>query len=225
MEFKTNLKSLIFRYKYRKKKCTIKLGAKINRQTKLEEYSTIHSKCNVLNSEIGMGTYIGWNSNFANCKIGRFCSIGPYTEVIYGTHPTKEFVSTHPAFFSTRRQAGFTFVSKNEYDEFRVADNQLNKSVVIGNDVWIGYGVKILEGVTIGDGAIIGAGAVVTSNINPYAICVGVPAKEVKKRFEENHIKFLLDFEWWNKDISWIEKNSGEFKSIDIFYNKFKEKI
>jgi acetyltransferase-like isoleucine patch superfamily enzyme len=56
------------------------------------------------------------------------------------------------------------------------------KGIVIGNDVWIGAGAKILDGITIGDGAVIGAGAVVRTDISPYSIAVGVPAKEVSKR-------------------------------------------
>lgn len=49
--------------------------------------------------------------------------------------------------------------------------------VKIGNDVWIGAGVKILGGVTLGNGCVIGAGAVVTTDVPPYAIAMGVPAK------------------------------------------------
>ena len=34
-------------------------------------------------------------------------------------------------------------------------------------------------GVTIGDHAVVGAGAVVTSDVEPYAIVAGVPAKRI----------------------------------------------
>jgi len=56
------------------------------------------------------------------------------------------------------------------------------KPVVIEDDTWIGTRVIILPGVTIGRGAIIGAGAVVTKNVSEYAIAVGNPAREIKKR-------------------------------------------
>jgi acetyltransferase-like isoleucine patch superfamily enzyme len=56
------------------------------------------------------------------------------------------------------------------------------KGIKIGSDVWIGAGVKVLDGVNIGNGSVIGAGAVVTSEIPPYSIAVGVPAKVVSKR-------------------------------------------
>ncbi len=62
---------------------------------------------------------------------------------------------------------------------------QSKKGVRIGSDVWIGVNAVILEGVEIGDGAIIGAGSVVNSNVAPYSIAAGVPAKFRKWRFPE----------------------------------------
>lgn len=54
--------------------------------------------------------------------------------------------------------------------------------VVIGDDVWIGHGAAVLKGVTIGEGAIVAAGAVVTSDVAPYEIVGGVPARTIGKR-------------------------------------------
>lgn len=54
--------------------------------------------------------------------------------------------------------------------------------VVIGDDVWIGARAIILPGVSIGDGAIIGAGALVRSDVPPFAIAVGVPARVIGQR-------------------------------------------
>lgn len=54
--------------------------------------------------------------------------------------------------------------------------------IIIEDDVWIGSRVIILPGVRIGKGAIIGAGAVVTSDVEPYSIVGGVPAKILKRR-------------------------------------------
>jgi acetyltransferase-like isoleucine patch superfamily enzyme len=52
--------------------------------------------------------------------------------------------------------------------------------VVIKDGAHIGIGAIILPGVTIGEGAVIGAGAVVNTDIPPYTIAVGVPAKVIK---------------------------------------------
>ena len=56
------------------------------------------------------------------------------------------------------------------------------EQVIIEDDVWIGAGAKILSGITIGQGTIIGANAVVTSDIPPYSIVGGVPARLIKQR-------------------------------------------
>mgnify|MGYP000595489424 CR=1 FL=1 len=58
----------------------------------------------------------------------------------------------------------------------------------IGHDVLVGHGVTILRGVKIGNGAIVGAGAVVTTDVPPYAIVGGVPAKLIRFRFDSDGI-------------------------------------
>jgi acetyltransferase-like isoleucine patch superfamily enzyme len=60
----------------------------------------------------------------------------------------------------------------------------LNQSVVIEDDVWIGLGAIILSGVRIGKGSIIASGAVVASDVEPYSIYGGVPAKKIGNRFD-----------------------------------------
>jgi acetyltransferase-like isoleucine patch superfamily enzyme len=47
---------------------------------------------------------------------------------------------------------------------------------------WIGVRALVLPGVRVGEGAIVGAGAVVTSDVEPYAIVAGVPARKVRER-------------------------------------------
>jgi len=53
--------------------------------------------------------------------------------------------------------------------------------IAIGNNVWIGFDSVVLPGVSIGDGAIVGARSVVTSDVPPYAIVVGNPARVVRQ--------------------------------------------
>ena len=57
--------------------------------------------------------------------------------------------------------------------------------VIIGNHVWIAYRALILPGVNIGDGAVVGAGAVVASDVDPYTIVGGVPARPIGVRTKE----------------------------------------
>lgn len=54
--------------------------------------------------------------------------------------------------------------------------------IYIGNDVWICSNVVLTANIEIGDGAIVAAGAVVTSDVPPFAIYGGVPAKLIKYR-------------------------------------------
>ena len=56
--------------------------------------------------------------------------------------------------------------------------------IVIEDDVWLAANVVVVDGVTIGKGSIIGAGAVVTTDIPPYSIAVGTPARRIRDRRE-----------------------------------------
>jgi acetyltransferase-like isoleucine patch superfamily enzyme len=69
--------------------------------------------------------------------------------------------------------------------------------VRIGNDVWVGREALILSGVTIGDGAVVGARAVVAGDVRPYAVVVGNPAREVRRRFDDATVEALLRVRWW----------------------------
>lgn len=87
---------------------------------------------------------------------------------------------------------------------------------VIGNDVWIGYESVIMPGVCIGDGAIVAAKSVVVSDIAPYTIVGGNPAKLVKQRFSHDVIDALLEISWWNWDIEKISRNLEKIVSADV---------
>jgi virginiamycin A acetyltransferase len=87
-------------------------------------------------------------------------------------------------------------------------DNKGN--IVIGNDVWIGYEAVIMQGVSIGDGAIIGTRAVVTKDIPPYTIVGGVPAKEIRKRFEPDTIEVLQQIHWWDWSREKIQRHLSD---------------
>ena len=77
---------------------------------------------------------------------------------------------------------------------------------VVGNDVWLGYQSLIMPGVTIGDGAIIGSRSVVTKDVPPYTVVAGTPAKEVRKRYDEDTIAALLEVKWWDLPDEEVEK-------------------
>lgn len=54
----------------------------------------------------------------------------------------------------------------------------------IEDDVWIGSRTIVMVGVTIGRGSIIAAGSVVTKDVPPYSIVAGVPARTIRRRFD-----------------------------------------
>ena len=87
---------------------------------------------------------------------------------------------------------------------------------VVGNDVWIGYESVIMPGIKIGDGAIIAAKSVVVSDVPPYTIVGGNPAKVIRKRFNDDIIKILLELAWWNWDIEKISQNLEKIVAADI---------
>lgn len=184
--------------------------------------NVISNNASVENVEMGFGSYIGTASNIHHAVIGKYTCIGSNVRIIVGQHPIDRFVSIHPAFYSTKKQAGFTFVKEQKYQEIRYADDS-GAYVVIGNDVWIGSDVKIIGGVKIGNGAVVAAGAVVTKDVPDYAIVGGVPAHIIKYRYKENQISSLMRIKWWDKDINWIQKNAHLFESIDVFLEEVKE--
>lgn len=188
--------------------------SRFNEKTVFEGNNVIGKGAIVSNSFVGRNSYIGSDTNLANCRIGRFCSISTGITVAADTHPSSVFVSTSPSFFSTLKQNGQSFVKQNKFEEhLQVGDF----NIIIGNDVWIGTNVIIKGAVTIGDGAIVAMGAIVTKDVPPYSIVGGVPAKVIKYRFEEGQIKKLMDIQWWNKPDEWIEQHAPLFENIDSF--------
>ena len=123
--------------------------------------------------------------------IGKFCSVACGAKFIFTSANHKlSSLSTYP--FPL-------FFEEWGLDKRNVTDAWDNKGdIVLGNDVWVGYEAVILSGVTVGDGAIIGARAVVTKDVPPYTIVGGVPAKPIRKRYDDDTINTLLSLKWWD---------------------------
>ncbi|CCH66804.1 hypothetical protein RINTHH_6490 [Richelia intracellularis HH01] len=113
------------------------------------------------NIHIGQETFIGPNvciGGPGDIKIGERCLIAAHTGIIANNH---------------------------KFDNLSIAikdQGVTRKGIVIEDDCWLGHGVTVLDGVTIGRGSIIGAGAVVTKSVPAFSIAVGVPAKVIKSR-------------------------------------------
>ncbi len=194
----------------------IQHNARVHLSSKFEGYNKI-SDNTLFKGEIGLCSYIGQNSIVVG-KIGRFCSIARNVLFLESRHPTKEFVSTHPAFYSLGKQCGITFTCEQVFDEKPVLDGS-KYAFEVGNDVFIGACAVLLGPIRIGDGAIIAANSTVTHDVEPYSVVAGSPAKEIRKRFSEEDISFLLRTKWWDNDIEWFEKNADALLSLEKLKN------
>jgi acetyltransferase-like isoleucine patch superfamily enzyme len=169
----------------------------------------IHKSANIGHLTIDRYSYVSQNvvlNGKYPIKIGAFCSVAANVYCwTYESHHT-----TYPTTFPLHVVLG---MHVNYSDCVEKPDG-----VIIGNDVWIGEGARIMPGVKIADGCVIGARAVVTKDCEAYGIYVGVPAKQVEKRFPENMIEQLLKIQWWKWPIEKIRQNATFF-SIDL--NRF----
>lgn len=147
--------------------------------------------------------------NHERLVIGKFCSIACGAKFLFNSaNHTLDSLSTYtfPIFFE---EWGLPVE-----DIPRAWDNK--GDIVIGNDVWIGYEAIVMAGVTIGDGAIIGTRAVVTKDVPPYTIVGGVPAKPIRKRFDNETIKRLLALKWWDWPVEKIHRNLENIQSGNL---------
>lgn len=129
--------------------------------------------------------------NHDRLLIGKFCSIACGAKFLFtsGNHTMRSLSNyTFPIFFDE-----WNLDAKNICSAW---DNK--GDIVLGNDVWVGYEAVIMSGVTIGNGAIIGTRAVVTKDVPPYTIVGGVPAKPIRKRFDDKTIRALENLRWWD---------------------------
>ncbi|KAF2332507.1 CatB-related O-acetyltransferase [Flavobacterium daemonense] len=176
--------------------------------SEISKEAKIYSPCSINKISVGRGTYISMNSSISYTKIGKFCSIGPNLICGWGIHPLQG-ISTSPVFYSSQKQAEFSFSSKTKIDE--------RKEIIIGNDVFIGANVTILDGVTIGNGAVIGAGAVVNKDIPPYAIAVGCPIQVIKFRFPKETIEKLMVTKWWDYNDEKLKEVEKKIFEVEKF--------
>jgi virginiamycin A acetyltransferase len=153
------------------------------------------SLVSVGNASYGTINVINHSVNY-KLSIGHYCSIGPdVLFVVCGDH-RMDTVSTYPFMV---RYLGEKYEATSKGD------------IIVGDDVWIGTRVTILSGVKIGQGAVICAGAIVNRDVPPYAIVGGTPAKVIRKRFDEDKIKKLLQIDYSNLTPETIKSNKDIF--------------
>ncbi|HXX74280.1 MAG TPA: acyltransferase [Nitrospiraceae bacterium] len=105
-------------------------------------------------------------------SIGRFCSLSLNVFISSGTH----CFDLYPEMFM--KDQDLIWVSRPELVM------RYSKGIRIEDDCWLGINSVILPGTTIGKGAIVGANSVVSSDVPPYTVVAGAPARVIKRRLE-----------------------------------------
>lgn len=136
-------------------------------------------------------------------SIGSFCSIGIDQRLVQNGHNVN-YVSTYGVFLDYKKDMP-----------------DADRSIRIGNDVWIGAHSIIRSGVTIGDGAVIGAGSVITKDIAPYTVVVG-GNRVIKQRFSDSVVEDLLSMKWWEWNDDKIFESMQYWGNIDEFIKRYK---
>ena len=135
--------------------------------------------------------------------IGKFCALARGTKFIMnGANHKLSGLSTYP--FQ---------IFGNGWERVMPQPGELpyKGETIVGNDVWIGYDALIMPGVTIGNGAIVSSRSVVVSDVAPYTVVGGNPAKPIKERFPADVVARLQAIAWWD----WpIENINGKLEAI-----------
>ncbi|HEX2223029.1 MAG TPA: Vat family streptogramin A O-acetyltransferase [Thermoanaerobaculia bacterium] len=140
--------------------------------------------------------------------IGKFCAIARGVKFIMnGANHKISGISTYP--FQ---------IFGNGWERVMPGPGDLpdKGDTVIGNDVWIGYDALIMPGVRIGDGAIVASRSVVVSDLPPYSVAGGNPAKVLRRRFDDAVIEDLLRIAWWDWDADKITRNLERIVAGDV---------
>ena len=126
-------------------------------------------------SHILSNTTIGENCSFGqNCVVGPKVTMGNGVKVqnnvsVYEGVEVEDDVFLGPSMVFTNVINPRAFIQRK--DEF--------KKTLLKKGCSIGANATVVCGVTIGEYALIGSGAVVNRDVKPYALMVGVPAKQI----------------------------------------------
>jgi acetyltransferase-like isoleucine patch superfamily enzyme len=190
-----------------------KLRMRAVKRCSISKKSKICSGTQIVDSEMGKYSDIGYDCVIVNTSIGSFVSIGALCR-IGGAGHTVDWVSTSPVFNGN---------SDHLKKKFSLFPFEYSIRTTIGNDVWIGDCVMIKSGVVVGDGAVIGMGSVVTKNIPPYEVWAGNPARCIRARFDLETANRLLKTKWWDLSDEAIGEKAKYIKSPKDFIESFEQ--
>ena len=188
-----------------------KLHLRAITNSNLHKTTIVYAGSNLVNVKAGRYCDIGYDNTLINVDMGSFCAFGK--NVIVGGAPhTMDWISISTVFNANKDDLKKKF-SKHKF--------QFDTVTIIGNDVWIGDNALLKTGVSVGDGAVIGMGSVVTRDVPSYEIWAGNPAKCIRKRFNDNEIKELLDMKWWEWEDDKILRYAPYFNNVPELIKKY----
>lgn len=140
--------------------------------------------------------------------LGKYCALARNVKFIMnGANHAMNGISTYPFYIFGN---GWEVATPGPDDLSYKGDT------IVGNDVWLGYDALVMPGVRIGDGAIVAARSVVTSDVAPYSIVGGNPARVIRMRFAAETIKELLDIQWWHWNVEKVTRNLRHIVAADV---------
>jgi len=183
------------------------------RDSHIGSWTELGRNTHIFDSTFGDYSYTAGDVSIVHADIGKYCSIASHVRINPGNHPMWRVTQHHMTY---RRKQYDMGEDGTEVFEWRKSNH-----VMVGHDVWIGHGAIIMPGVTVGHGAVVGSGAVVTKDVDPYTIVVGVAAKPIKKRFEDDIVAKLLDIQWWDWDRETLEQRFEDLYDMETFLEKY----
>lgn len=178
-------------------------------QSTLGRYTEVGAHCHVAYSVVGDYSYCVGGTQIAYSTIGKFSNIAAHVRIYASMHPMERASLHHFTYRSAQYFDG-------ESDDAEFFAWRSGNDIHIGHDTWIGHGAVIMPGVKIGNGAIVGANAVVTKDVADFAIAVGVPARTIRQRFNDDVASRLDALNWWGWDHERLHQALPDFRNLGI---------
>lgn len=174
----------------------------------LGAYVEIGKGSRVTHSVVGDYSYCDRFADIANAQIGKFANIAAFTRIGASDHPLHTASCHH-----------FLYRSGDYWDDAVQDDaffaHRRSRITHIGHDTWIGAGAMVKPDVTLGHGAVVAAGAVVTTDVDPYTIVAGIPAKPLRLRQPREIADRLIALAWWDWPHEALRLALADFRALE----------
>ncbi|MPW36262.1 acyltransferase [Vibrio sp. B1Z05] len=149
---------------YKHESAIVDDGALIGAESRVWHFTHVCS-----GARIGAGVSLGQNVFVGNkVTIGDKCKIQNNVSVYDNVHLEAEVFCGPSMVFTNVYNPRSGVERKSEY-----------RDTVVKRGATLGANCTIVCGVTVGEFAFVGAGAVINADVKPYALMVGVPAKQI----------------------------------------------